>query len=137
MEEMAKRWQAMDFGGKKTEEDMPFDPSLFKRANRNMRDLRALARAGRDETERLANLTEGMKKIVWGEPEGVQAEDTIDAASIEEEEVGVDSTVVLENAPSVVPVEVVSNPDLERFIESSSEDGGAPASPNGECSPRV
>ena len=91
MKEMAERWHALDFGGKKiegTSEDIPFDPSLFRKANRITKELRAIARAGRDETKRMTKLCEGTKKIVLGEAEDDRANDgvnTSDAAASTED----------------------------------------------------
>jgi hypothetical protein len=65
---MAQRWDSDTF---------PFDPSRFKEPSPNIEKLRAMARAGREETERIAIANEGMKKVVWGSPDVVAEENQL------------------------------------------------------------
>lgn len=62
-------WDALNFGGKLVEQDgTTFRPEVFKPPTKNVAMLRVMARAGREESERIAQLEFGKQKIVLGEP---------------------------------------------------------------------
>jgi len=62
-------WDALNFGGKSVEQDgTTFRPEVFKPPTKNVAMLRTMARAGREESERIAQLEFGKQKIVLGEP---------------------------------------------------------------------
>ncbi|KAF8895406.1 mitochondrial protein Pet127-domain-containing protein [Infundibulicybe gibba] len=69
-EEMAEFWGNLNFGGQPTPEgDEPalYKPENFKTAGRSIQRLRSIARAGREESERLALEEAGRPKSVLGE----------------------------------------------------------------------
>jgi hypothetical protein len=121
MEEMAKRWHELDFGGKKAEGIMtqvPFDPTRFKPANQATNLMRALARSGKEETEKQALMSEGVRKVVWGEPEALVVEDTegrLNGVETAEEAFSVPSC----DAPSVVSSDTASIQDVEQLADEN------------------
>ena len=132
LREMSERWQALDFGGKRGEEarETAFDPSYFRKPNRQLQELRALARAGRDETEAL--MAEGRKKVVWGEPHGA-AEESIDIpcnAAVAEEEI---ADVILDDVSLVAGG--VSDQELEQIVEVESPRDEMLGGVDSSCSP--
>lgn len=70
IKDVMKFWDDLNFSGKKASESnaAPIPkPKSFKKANFNIRMLRAIARKGRKETKRLEEAEEGMPKSVLGE----------------------------------------------------------------------
>ncbi|EDR13806.1 RNA processing-related protein, mitochondrial RNA degradation [Laccaria bicolor S238N-H82] len=62
-------WDTLNFGGKPVEEVVTtFRPEVFKPPTKNVAMLRMMARAGREESDRMAQLEFGKQKIVLGEP---------------------------------------------------------------------
>jgi len=70
---MANFWDNLNFSGKSTPdgEKPPYKPESFRNASSSIRSLRAVARAGRDETKRLEEADDGKPKVVLGQPESV------------------------------------------------------------------
>lgn len=62
-------WDTLNFGGKPVEQDgTTFRPEVFKPPTKSVAMLRMMARAGREESDRMAQLEFGKQKIVLGEP---------------------------------------------------------------------
>lgn len=83
LDDMAERWDSLNFGAENPGESpkaMPFNRDYFRSAGRNIQQLRVLARAGKDETDKLALTMAGKRKVVWGEP-GASEEEVNDSVS--------------------------------------------------------
>ena len=68
---MATFWNNLNFSGKAVpggEGESVYNP-VFQKASSNIELLRAVARAGREETKRLEEALDGRPKVVLGQPE--------------------------------------------------------------------
>lgn len=75
---MEEHWETLTFGpGAKNVE---YHPSYIRSPSRNIKQLRVVARAGRDETNRLAIENAGKDKVVWGVPETISALDVAESS---------------------------------------------------------
>jgi hypothetical protein len=76
---MAQFWDSLNFGGKTVPEETPLYTPEFRKASSNIELLRAVARAGREETNRLEEAEGGKPKVVLGQPEPIPS-DVIEAS---------------------------------------------------------
>ena len=66
VQKMAELWEAMDFGGLSASKSV-FPQDLFREPYKAVRNLREMARQGREESQNDELKYAGMKKVVWGQ----------------------------------------------------------------------
>jgi len=122
LEQMAEFWKNLNFSGNVAEAGLAdYNPDNFRAASRNVELLRSIARAGKEETERLELEEAGKPKIVLGEPESLSDEEIeafSDGSLAVVEEPDVDSSLTpIDALPAVAVVD-----DVDEVTAAWSED---------------
>lgn len=120
--DMRQLWPNLKFGS--TSKDVKYKSCYFRRPSENILQLRQLARAGREETQRMAIENAGKRKVVWG-----VADEVIDSENMEGREIlnGEDASrdIAVIHEGDVLSVTVVKEPansELERGLEVTKSD---------------
>ena len=64
VEDMAEHWDTLKFG--ENAKDVAFNPAYVQSPGFGIQKLRELARAGREDTDKLTMENAGKAKVVWG-----------------------------------------------------------------------
>lgn len=127
MEQAEEHWHAINYGGNATTRGK-FRRSIFKRPDARTKELRKLAKQGRDDTAKFMKERRGKPQIVWGEPEVFEeAEEGEESAQEEREEQSADVEGALrEDGTEVKTVEEVDDSDVAREMALSDESSRVP-----------
>jgi hypothetical protein len=120
---MAEYWEMLNFSGKESVggAEPPYSPDNFQEARPNILMLRALAKAGREETSKMALETMGAKKVVWYEADGLDAVHGVTLTPAQSDKVS--RTIFPDNgSPSVDVAREVIGPQVVNSADTSGSD---------------